>query len=91
MANINLTDAFPSGIKSVQRGVTAYPASTTQLNVTISPVNMSKTFLNLLGASSVPSIDALPNIALINNTTVAIFGKSTASILYISWEVVEFN
>lgn len=93
-----LTSA-PSPIKSIQRGTTAVPTKENSTDVTISQVNVSKSFINLIsivykGASS-NDYQGTINALLISSDTLRIehtgSGGTSITGASVSWEVVEFN
>lgn len=83
-------------IKSIQRGVST-PTGSATLSVTISPVNLSRSFLNIStqqyvnpGSLSLHRIEAkLTSVDAV--TILASFGDSPATGLAVNWEVIEFN
>lgn len=79
-----------SVIKSIQRGVIAFGASIpSAVEVTISPVDPAKSFVNLLGCADRGTVSSYLTIELKNATTirgVIAFGAQ----LNIPWEVVEY-
>lgn len=95
MSALPISELFSSAprsvIKSVQRGVIAFSASSpSTVEVAISPVDMGKAFLNLLGfaerGSTVPSYLTLE---LKNSNTIR--GVSTLSLaVSMTWELVEY-
>ena len=74
-----LSQFMGGGIKSVQRGSVQGSSTNPNMRVTISPVNMQKTFCNLLTTSE------YANIALTNSSTLEIDSSAR-----VSWEVIEF-
>ncbi|GEM_PF-3292832 len=77
------------GVKNVQRGNVAGPAASSSVDVTISGVNTSKSFVtfnNIVDSSRIRA-------ELINSTTLSIINEDGYSKtgLTFSWEVIEYN
>lgn len=68
-------------VKSIQRGTTA--ATTTGVNVTISPVDTTKTSVRIASARAVND-----NIVLVNYTTINVKTSANGNV---DWEVVEYR
>lgn len=94
MSALPISELFSSAprsvIKGVQRGVMAFSASTpSTIEVTISPVDPLKSFVNLLGCVDRGTGASHMSIELKNATTIK--GVSTAAnAATINWEVVEY-
>ena len=99
LANVKGTvEAFnsnPRSIKSVQRGISTPPAGYTEVNVAIAPVNMAKSYLNLLTTRSHGRDDVQSHIelAFVNSSTIQVKGwlqqGGNLEQIPVSWEVVE--
>ena len=99
LANVKGTvEAFnsnPRSIKSVQRGISTPPAGYAVVNVAIAPVNMAKSYLNLLTTSSYGPDDVQSHIGLafVNSSTIQVTGWLqrgwNVEQIPVSWEVVE--
>lgn len=81
-----------SGIKSIQRGTITLTAEV-QHSITISQVNLAKTFVSYLGAQSTAIYyeQSLARIYLSNSTTLTAHTTAAFAIIIISYEVVEFE
>ena len=83
------------GIKSVQRGVTT-PSSTTEVLVTIAPVNPAKTTVSLLSMTTAEqtsyNIFSRSSVRLVSGTQLGVtgFAGDASSMSPVSWEVVEW-
>lgn len=95
MSALPISELFSSAprsvIKSVQRGVIAFSVSyPSVVEVAISPVDMGKAFLNLLGfGERGASVGSYLTLGLKNSNTIR--GVSTLSLtVSIPWEVVEY-
>ena len=99
LANVKGTvEAFnsnPRSIKSVQRGISTPPAGYAEVNVAIAPVNMAKSYLNLLTTRSYGPDDVQSHIGLafVNSSTIQVTGwlqrGGNVEQIPVSWEVVE--
>ena len=99
LANVKGTvealNSTPRSIKSVQRGVSTPPAGYTDVNVAIAPVNMAKSYLNLLTTRSYGQDDVQSQIELVfvNSSTIKVTGwlqrVGNVEQIPVSWEVVE--
>lgn len=96
-AAINSLKKGGSALKSVQRGVlqkinvTTYDDYGRYCDVTISAVNISKSFLIVNSSSET----FYPNAKLVNSTTIRFYqssiSSSKASFENYNWQVIEFN
>lgn len=94
MSALPISELFSSAprsvIKSVQRGVIAFGVSyPNTVEVTISPVDPAKSFVNLLGCADRGTSNSHITIELKNSTTIKGV-SSAANQVSINWEVVEF-
>ena len=79
------------GIKSVQRGVAATYAGYT-INVSISAVDMSKSFLTVTKRSDSAASDRMEaTVRLTSSTNIEIDRDDAPATTYWAWEVVEFE
>ncbi len=79
----------PSGVKSVQRG---YTTVANALQVTVSPVNMSKSFLSVtyVVSGSANSVDSSTVAArLTAPDKVDLNRGSSSGSAYVAWELIE--
>lgn len=101
MSALPISELFGGGgpqsvIKSVQRGKIAMPQHSGLIDVTISAVNLSKSFAINLGVSFYGTLehDGFVSLSLINETTLRVErgGNQTSNLgtAYISYQVVEF-
>lgn len=82
----------PSPIKSIQRGILT--TSTYFADITISPVNMTKSTVNILGCYSDEGTSADKNYTLYLNSVSMLkfrtFYDGTAAGKTLCWEVIEY-
>ena len=84
----------PSVIKSIQRGI-AYLSNSTQVgyageNITISPVNTSKAFLNVSMGPTYNNTTAIGRGFLSSSTTITFNLVADNTAAYWNWEVIEY-
>lgn len=79
-------------IVTVQRGLTTLSNTNTSIDISISTVNMSKTFVNILTVVVNGAAQCFEG-QLINSTTLRIKGTSTGIpwSREVAWEVIEFS
>lgn len=86
---------FESGIKSVQRAVTTIEDEANPKDVTITEVNLAKSFISWLGQAFLTQDDVqfreMRSIYLLNSTTLRMDAQAPLYDDMISWEVVEFE
>lgn len=83
---------YPSGIKSIQRGVITMADPATAATATIQAVNTLKTELRFLGTSSNSGTSnaGFGKVVLTNSTTVTASRDGTNGNCSISWELTEY-
>ena len=92
MADIPLSDIAGSGIKSVQRGLYNFLPTDSTVNVTVSSVDMLKSFITFNvnrpedNSSGHPGT---PGANLTTSTNIAIIGDVATDVI-VYWELVEF-
>ncbi|MEK5165752.1 phage tail protein [Paenibacillus sp. FSL R5-0527] len=94
VGGVDIKAALEVGIvKSIQRFYVELVGHTKQVNVTILPVNTSKTVLNYLGVSctATDSSNSFITLRLISSTTVEVNRAIAATDAKVSFEVIEFN
>ena len=84
----------PSVIKSIQRGI-AYLSNSTQVgyageNITISPVNTSKAFLNVSMGPTYNNVTSIGRGFLSSSTTITFNLVADNTAAYWNWEVIEY-
>lgn len=82
------------GIKNVQRGTNTWSDGNTSFNITISEVDLSKSFLNVTythrdRTSANPSNDII-RCRLSSSTNINLYRFYYQNYAYISWEVIEY-
>ena len=78
-------------IKSVQRGIATIVAGSTSKSVTISPITMTKAFLNFSYNTDEYQPASHTASGYISSTTTITFARrETDGNIYIRWEVIEF-
>jgi hypothetical protein len=97
--NVLIDDIPLTPIKTIQRGVSAFGASTDETTVTINSVNTSKAKLTLLGVmvgsgssgTSTWTSNFGVTIRLTNSTTITMERvRNSDSAQRVSWEVIEY-
>ncbi|WP_312129340.1 hypothetical protein [Diaphorobacter nitroreducens] len=83
---------LPSGIKSIQRGVTATPGSSPYyVDVAVTAVNPAKAMLSILGGIDTTTTASGANqIQLIGGSAVRVQKGNAAPVQQVSWELVEW-
>jgi hypothetical protein len=82
----------PAGIKSVQRGLNSMGTGTGTINVSISSVDMSKSFVTVSQRINTAAVDRLmATVRLTSSTNLEINRDDNYSTTFYAWEVVEFE
>lgn len=85
-----------SPIKSIQRGIVAMAASTKNVDVTLNPIDASKSMV-ILNSANTGINGSYADCGIVNSLTstqLKIYTSSNTNIgkiMYISWQVIEFN
>jgi hypothetical protein len=80
-------------IKSIQRGLTNFDGTVTQVDATITSVVTANTIVRIIGLSGGGDIASrsTANIEIINSTTIRMFKAELTNQLQVHWEVIEFE
>lgn len=80
-----------SVIKSIQRGVTSFPADTTSIiDVTLTTVNLSKSHIAFGGSNFQSGNAYMPYATLTSSTNIRLQRPGTGFASDIAWEVIEY-
>lgn len=91
MATKNLSQLIGGVIKSVQRGQETMGGGTGSVNVTITAVDLSKTFMTLSQWTVDPNTDGLSSGHLSTSTNLIITKGATGSLSFVAWEIIEYE
>lgn len=84
-------DGAGGGIKGVQRGIVTIPNNESTVNVSITAVVLSKSFLSFSAAQSSESYSFPTRGRLTTTTNIEFYHRVAGSVQsYIAWEVIEF-
>lgn len=84
--------ARPTGIKSIQRGVTTIANASLSTTAIITPVDLTKSVLFYLGSSTASTAinDACARVSFSSNSGVLCRRDNNVSPTDVSWQIVEY-
>lgn len=78
------------GIKSIQRGNNNITPTNNSATVTITAVDITKSFVSATGTSGETAAYGMPRAYLTDSTTLTLARNNTSNTATVSWEVIEY-